>query len=213
MNLLFPTCLLCVITAASAVIDEAVKPAVSSPSDAVDTKSKNLRGLANESNNGNNGQSNKVDIIVSLSTEAKSNGILKKCEDKANGGTARYVYKTVFGGCTLSVPPGALNSLRNDIEIDTVELDGEVQALGVIQSPIWSQDRIDQQTGRDDAPYTQVDAQGVRMYIIDTGIRTSHDLLKNYINTASTCNVDCLAQNSNGDCTGSTPLTDGNGHG
>src|SRR6056300_164018 len=118
MKLLFSTFVLGMITSSSAVISDIVEDAKAKD----DAASKNrLRGLKND----------KVTVLVTLK-EDKNTGIAKKCESKANGagGSVKFVYSTVLNGCALDIPEGAMNSLKNDPDVQLLEEDGEVHATG-----------------------------------------------------------------------------------
>ena len=173
MKLLFSTFVLGMITSSSAVISDIVEDAKAKD----DAASKNrLRGLKND----------KVTVLVTLK-EDKNTGIAKKCESKANGagGSVKYVYSTVLNGCALDIPAGAMNSLKNDPDVQLLEEDGEVHATGctlqgdgscVVTSPIWSLDRVDQcLLPLDGNPFIKEPANNVRVYIADTGLNGNHE--------------------------------------
>jgi hypothetical protein len=174
MKLLFSTFVLGMITSSSAVISDIVEDAKAK--DGAASKNR-LRGL----------KSDRVTVLVALKPD-KNTGIAKKCESKANGagGSVKFVYSTVLNGCALDIPQGAINSLRNDAEVELVEEDGEVHATGctpsgdgsgscVVNNPIWALDRVDQcATSLDGLPFTKKPANNVRVYIADTGLRAGH---------------------------------------
>lgn len=49
-----------------------------------------------------------------------------------------------MNACILEVPAAATKSIENDPDVDYVELDMEVHALGTTYDPVWGLDRIDQ---------------------------------------------------------------------
>ncbi|HEX5724023.1 MAG TPA: S8 family peptidase, partial [Longimicrobiaceae bacterium] len=91
------------------------------------------------------------------------------------GVNPRYVYSGGIRGFAARLTQGQLNALRNDPDVAYIEED-QVVTLSTTQSPAtWGLDRVDQR----DLPlnnaynYTPTGA-GVRAYIVDTGIRTTH---------------------------------------
>jgi subtilisin family serine protease len=65
-------------------------------------------------------------------------------------------------------------ALAADPDVAFVQEDGEVRAFGSQQSPPWGLDRIDQLTGLDQTYRFTAVGQGVHVYVIDTGIRVTH---------------------------------------
>lgn len=98
----------------------------------------------------------------------------------AHGGVIRHVYEHVLGGFSVSLPPGAVDRLRSSPLVRYVQ---HVEAgkfrfgdHSTQTNPPWGLDRIDQRYLPLDARYYH-DAStgsGVRVYIVDSGIRTSH---------------------------------------
>ena len=126
----------------------------------------------------------------------------------AAGGSVAAVHDRVFHGCTLRVPAGraaasAAALLAADPRVARLEADGTVRA-----SYSWGQDRVDQcalplsGTGT----LTRVDATGVRVYIMDTGIDINHAEFANMMDSGSSCHINAVED-------GRTPFDDGNGHG
>ena len=96
---------------------------------------------------------------------------------KAHGGTVHYRYRHAIKGMALTIPEPALKGLAHNPNIAWIEPDGIMTANGD-QTPVsnlWGLDRIDQP----DLPYDNhyiyaYDGSGVHVYIVDTGILTSH---------------------------------------
>ena len=102
----------------------------------------------------------------------------------------------------MTLPRRAIEALSNNPSVNFVEENLEVHALQA--PPSWGLDRVDQcSLPLDNATYTQSDATGVRVYIIDTGIEGGHSELSNYISNNG-CHFDQYGQ---------LALEDGNGHG
>jgi hypothetical protein len=93
----------------------------------------------------------------------------------AHGGELHHTYQTVFGGFAAELPPAAVQQLRSHPAVAYVEPD-QVMTIDVTQlNATWGLDRADQRALPLDTRYTyELTGAGVRVYIIDTGIRTTH---------------------------------------
>lgn len=172
------------VASSSAVISDAIEDTKATD----DAASKNrLRGLKND----------KVIALVTIK-EDKNVGIANKCESKArgNGGSVKYVYRTVLNGCALELPVEALNSLKTDPEVELLEEDGAVYAADctatnggcVVNNPTWGIDAMDQYFWPvDGEPFFKKPATGVNIYIADTGIRGTHTEFTGMIVPGDSC--------------------------
>jgi len=95
------------------------------------------------------------------------------------GGTVHFRYAYALKGFAATLPAAAIDALQRNPAVSFIEPDGIVTVSGsgtdnTVSS--WGLDRVDQR----DLPlsnsyeWTQ-DGAGVRVYIIDTGIRTAHN--------------------------------------
>src|ERR671921_2972185 len=92
-----------------------------------------------------------------------------------HGGRLKAVYKHALNGFTAELSPEAAEALTLDPRVESVEEDGVVTADTTQTNPPWGLDRIDQRSRPLNASYTfNWTGSGVRAYVIDTGIRTSH---------------------------------------
>lgn len=91
------------------------------------------------------------------------------------GANVHYRYSHALRGFAATLPPQALEGLRNNPEVAYIEAD-EVVTGNDVQSPVtWGLDRIDQRALPLSNSYTYTaTGTGVTSYIIDTGIRFSH---------------------------------------
>ena len=113
-------------------------------------------------------------------------------------------YTTAFTGFAVDgIPGGALQALaaQNPDVVLSVEQNTYVQTTAVGS---WGLDRIDQLSGRDGFynPPNGLDGRGVDIYIIDTGVRSSHNEFSGRVKSGRNY------ANGNAGATG-----DGNGHG
>jgi subtilisin family serine protease len=96
----------------------------------------------------------------------------------ANGGTLRFTYSSALKGFAADLPDRAAAALRQNPNVSYVEPDGTVELYGGGTEPAppsWGLDRVDQRTLPLSSSYTWgTSGTGVHVYIIDTGIRTTH---------------------------------------
>jgi len=92
------------------------------------------------------------------------------------GGRLRHVYRNSVRGFTARMSDTAARNLARDPRVALVEEDGIVTAAALQSDPpSWGLDRIDQRTLPLDHRYSYaVPTTDVNVYVIDTGIRTTH---------------------------------------
>jgi subtilisin family serine protease len=90
-------------------------------------------------------------------------------------GKLKNVYQHAINGFSVEMTEADAEALSQDFRVAYVEEDSVVTADATQSNPPWGLDRIDQRNLPLNAIYTfNWTGSGVRAYVIDTGIRTSH---------------------------------------
>ncbi|MEV7415581.1 S8 family serine peptidase [Streptomyces sp. NPDC089919] len=92
------------------------------------------------------------------------------------GGRVRHVWQAALHGFAVRMSAAEAARLAADPRVSYVQQDAEVHALGTQPNPpSWGLDRIDQRDRPLDGSYSYAGtAPNVNVYIVDTGIRTTH---------------------------------------
>jgi subtilisin family serine protease len=108
--------------------------------------------------------------IVTLKAGVRPAGFLA-----SSGIATRYVYDAAMNGFSARLSQGQLAALRRSPSVVRIEQDRYVAAFAT-QSPVgWGLDRIDQRNLPLSNSYTyNTTAANVNVYVLDTGIQTSH---------------------------------------
>ena len=90
-------------------------------------------------------------------------------------GKLKQVYKHALNGFAVEMSEADAEAMSQDYRVRFVEEDGVMTADTTQTNPPWGLDRIDQRNRPLSGTYTyNWTGSGVRVYVIDTGIRTSH---------------------------------------
>ena len=113
-------------------------------------------------------------IVVFHDDVADAPGLTRRLV-AAHGGELHYTYQHALRGFSATLSPAAVDALRRNPQVKYIDQDRTVTLLTTQDNAPWGLDRIDQR----DLPlngifnYTPTGA-GVRVYVIDTGIRFDH---------------------------------------
>jgi len=120
------------------------------------------------------------DAVVGRGVEGRYIVVLKDGVD-ARGLAAsvsampRAVYGATLNGFTAQLSRGQLSALLHHPAVDYIEQDQTTRAAATQVNPPWGLDRIDQRNLPLSAGYSyNVAGSGIRAYVIDSGIETSH---------------------------------------
>ena len=92
-----------------------------------------------------------------------------------HAGKVGHVYKNALNGFSIEMSEKEAEAMSQDYRVLFVEEDGMMYADATQNNPPWGLDRIDQRNRPLSGTYTyNFTGAGVRAYIIDTGIRTTH---------------------------------------
>jgi subtilisin family serine protease len=92
-----------------------------------------------------------------------------------HNGKVKHVYKHAINGFSVEMSEADAEALSQDFRVALVEEDGVVTADATQTNPPWGLNRIDQRNLPLNTTYVyNWTGAGVRVYVIDTGIRTTH---------------------------------------
>ena len=114
-------------------------------------------------------------IVVLRKGTSRAEAAAARYEAARRGGHVHYEFRAALSGFAASLPEAALDGVRRNPNVDYVEADGVVRAGDTQTGATWGLDRSDQRAMPLNGGYTyDTTGAGVKAYVVDTGIRTTH---------------------------------------
>ncbi|MFC4427566.1 S8 family peptidase [Deinococcus navajonensis] len=108
-------------------------------------------------------------------TAQDAGGLIRSLKLDPQGVTIQHIYGQALHGFAGRLSAQNVSLLRADPRVKYIEQDGIMRATATQSGATWGLDRIDQRNLPLDGNYTySTTASGIKAYIIDTGIRTTH---------------------------------------
>ena len=151
---------------------------------------------------------NRYIVVLKAGTNSLSAAASASKSVSALGGKVTFIYTTALQGYAAYLPPNALTIIRSDPSVAYVEADQKIsivednyRSVATVQSSAtWGLDRIDQRNLPLNSTYSYTNtASNVNVYVIDTGIRSTHT----QFGGRATKDYDSIGDGQNGnDCHG-----------
>ncbi len=117
-----------------------------------------------------------------------------------HGGQVNHVYRHALLGASFKMTEGQARGLAHNPHVAFVKQEGLAHIVGDQSNPTWGIDRVDQRLlPLDNNYHWEYDGTGVTAFIMDTGIRTTH----NDFGGRASWGIDCTGEGQ----------SDGHGHG
>ncbi|KRA31348.1 MULTISPECIES: S8 family peptidase [unclassified Nocardioides] len=156
-----------------------------------------------------------LDVIVTLKPTADAQATANALVTN-KGGQVTHVYQHVLNGFAATLTDTLLTVLRGDARIQAIELDRTMRINDTqTPTPSWGLDRVDQRNLPLNNAYTYAStASGVDVYVVDTGILTTHpDFGGRAVHGTDTIDGDSNATDCNGHGTHVSGTIGGNSYG
>ena len=114
--------------------------------------------------------------IVVFRDDVSNPGALADALVSQSGGTVQFKYAHAIKGFAATLPAAAIDGISRNPNVAYIEPDGVMSTTATQSNATWGLDRIDQRNLPLNSSYTyNQTGAGVTVYIIDTGIRNSHN--------------------------------------
>jgi subtilisin family serine protease len=135
-------------------------------------------GTSHRSLKSENGQGIPGEYVILLQENAEPRGILQGLINSGQTTEIQvlHVYENVVRGFAVRMNFNALFNALKDLDGVTIT-ENQVVTVSSVQTPVdsWGLDRVDQVAGTNNQYSYERDGSNVDVYIVDTGIHTSHE--------------------------------------
>ncbi|MCE0536869.1 S8 family peptidase [Kineosporia rhizophila] len=116
-------------------------------------------------------------VVLKAPATGEDNAALEAAVERAEdrGAEVTQEYGEAINGYAATMSGTELNKVRTDPAVAYIAADTVVSIGGSRTVPSWGLDRIDQRSGLNSKLSTTGDGSGVTAYVIDTGVRATHE--------------------------------------
>lgn len=115
-------------------------------------------------------------FIVTLRDSVADPAAVARQHTALRGASVHHVYSHALKGYAATLPEVAVASLLGDARVASIERDGVMRTTATQSGATWGIDRIDQRNLPLSGTFTYNNTgSGVKIYILDTGIRFTHN--------------------------------------
>jgi subtilisin family serine protease len=131
-------------------------------------------------------------VVLNAPASGEGNPVLEAAVDRAEdaGADVTRQYGDAVNGYAATMTDAELAVTRHDPAVAFIEADRRISIAGTRVAQSWGQDRIDARSGLDGRISTAGDGTGVTVYVIDTGVRATHQAFGGRVSSGYTAIAD-----------------------